>query len=172
MIESITLLNTQDNSTTIYPFSNLDYLYEHFQTLKAISWVSNSVTFELANQSEISFYPVFNLNKIAITWYSHNVYKEPSNLVLYNDDATVHKIITVPIFIDKGLALIVSKGKKKAEFSGFAGIKEIDGQNYLMVDISSNYYEGPYYQNLALERRALDVESGEFHPTWNQVLYQ
>jgi hypothetical protein len=145
------------------PFLSIgDYLPSTLHNIRKLGWINGGLSFFLESEENFSFFPIYSLNKIAVVWYGDSRYPPPTNLVIYNVDATVHKLIAAP-------EILKFKNGIRGKFANFRGLKIIDNYQYLIVNIYTGSNAGRAGD--LMELRALDLETGEFHPTWHDNLY-
>ncbi len=167
-MNSIISIDTDGKETEINSQFDIENIsHRVFQSSKQLSWEYGGKIYRISNQGQFAFYPAFVLAKLGLVWQSNDIYKHPQNFVIYNADATVHKVITVPPFISSEL---LNDGyvdnSKPGMFENFSRLQNIEGSVHFIVNISAESVHVHYGRCLHVEKRALQIESGEFHPTW------
>jgi hypothetical protein len=171
-MESFFITNTQDKTTTLFPNSDLGCLYVHFQNIVLLRWAVNDKAYEFSNSGPFFFFPLFSSNKFCIVWFAHPLHAHPGNLVIYNVDSSIHKIVSAPAFInEKLLADKYADTTKLGSFQNVGEFEVVDNEEYLAVQIGTDSFSPQYGPCMHVEVRALNVESGMFHPTWSKVQY-
>jgi hypothetical protein len=141
-----------------------------FELIKSLSWKSNMFNVEIVIDDTASSFPFFSKNKIVVLFNNQPEFAQPNNLVIFNGDGTIFKR-PLPSFIHqmslKEMLEYHDRHKNKQEiqpvFRGIHNFMEIDGKGYLTVSITEKaVFELSHY----FETRALDIDTGEWHPTW------
>lgn len=151
------------------------YLTNSFN-IKKIAWTENETKHNIEALDSAACIPFFNENRIVLLFENQPEFPAPNNLVIYNSNGCVFKILQPPFFlhpesISRITPYLRAKKRKLAEakivFCGLPAKKEIDGSNYLLVMITeSEVFE--YSGNF--ETRALNVETGEWHPSFREFV--
>ena len=179
MIQQINIenFNTYTNNKFIIR-SDKDFLelQSYLKPVKKISWIFENKETLIEVKDSITFYPFFSLNKIIVLFSNQPEFPHPNNLVVYNGNGTVHKIISVPILIHSQVLNMVdlwikNHPKEKTSIKDFVGtfsllsnIQEIEGTNYLIVFIKESTI---YTSRPNLEKRFLDVQTWQWDCKWS-----
>lgn len=132
-----------------------------------IQWEEKGNTYSISSQAGFYCNPIISEKKIACIYINDDNFKTPSNLVIHQEDAGIHKTVTTPLFIcptiinDKLVDL-----NKPGKFQNFGNVIEIDGKPYPIINIGAPGHHVRWLDCTIVEQRALDIETGLFHPTW------
>ena len=141
--------------------------------IKSVCWFNDGTKLELKIYNGAYFYPFFRLNRFLMLYINDPNFIPPDNMIIYNSDGSIFKKVPVPHFnhpqtkdeIQKYLKPNKMKGTDvHPSFYSIGTLEDIERKKYLTIHITepvifkySHYYE----------ERALDIESGEWHPSWS-----
>lgn len=165
---NITITNEEGDTKIITETNYADY-DNLFRVVKRVEWDYNGSHYSCENSYQ--FYPIFPLQKIIILYPDeHAEFPHPGNLVIYHPDKSVDKIVRVPSFINE--IVIKTRINPLNGPEGFSYLKEliqIEDQPHLVTGISTYAYMGSRMGHCTMiEERALNIETGQFHPQWNK----
>ena len=128
---------------------------------KGIFWLSKNQKIEIwSNKGDVTGLPSIDMQYvIAIYSGDQAEYRLPNNVVIYNADGSVHKVLSVPLLISDAAKNQGWYKRQPDETIGFTGInwKENDkGEKVVVMEISDHYYR------IMKEYRVLNPETGNF----------
>lgn len=168
-MKNIIIINEDGNKKEITESNYAEY-DTFFRFIKQIEWDHEGQHLTCGNSYQVYLIP--QKQKLAVLYMEENPdFPPPGNLVIHNADKSVHKIVKVPGFINE--TVIQKRVHPPTSPEGFVYLSkllEIDGALHLIVGIetytNSGVRMGP---GTMIEERALDIDTGIFHPTWNNA---
>lgn len=167
MIENMIVTNKEGNAKEI-DNSNLAENDLQFTFVEKVTWKSNGKSYQLSNF--LWYFPLFMQNKIVCIEHKDFMQSpHPNNLIVYNDDKSIYKTISVPPFInEQTIRESIRPKSEPGKFEVLELIKLIDGKQHLIVLISTETHHAKWGLCPLLEKRALDIETWQWHPTWSE----
>ena len=145
-----------------------------FGVIKSLSWKEDITDVEIPINETASCYPFFKKNKIVVLFNNQPEFAKPGNMVIFKGDGTIFKRLTPPCFIHPMSISFIEQHLKKNKismddvkpvFGGIYDLEKIDGKEYLHVIIDEEII---FKHTHFFEERALDITTGEWHPTWRK----
>lgn len=163
------IVTNEEGDTKEITKDNYFIFDNYFNIAHKVEWDENDVHYVC--EKTYQMYPIFSSQKMVILYRSDSPeFKRPDNLIIHNPDKSVYKTVTVPPFINE--TVLKTKINPFNHPEGFSYLKElinIEGKEYLVIGINTYAYMGSRMGHCTMiEERALDIETGLFHPTWNK----